>query len=132
VAVLIDTSVIIDAERRSGTRLRAVTGGEDRAISVVTASELLHGVHRAVDATLRMRRLAYVERVIERLEPLPISMHVARAHAEIWARLEADGALIGAHDLWIAATALAHAMPVATLNARHFERVPGLDVLAVP
>jgi len=132
VAVLIDTSVIVDAERRGGTRLRAVTGGEDRAISVVTASELLHGVHRAADATVRMRRLSYVERVIERLEPLPISMHVARAHAEIWARLEADGALIGAHDLWIAATALAHGMPVVTLNARHFERVPGLQVLAVP
>lgn len=131
-AVLIDTSVIVDAERRGGTRLRAVTGGEDRAISVVTASELLHGVHRAADATVRMRRLSYVERVIERLEPLPISMHVARAHAEIWARLEADGALIGAHDLWIAATALAHGMPVVTLNARHFERVPGLQVLAVP
>lgn len=131
-AVLIDTSVLVDAERRSGAGLRAVTGGEDRAISVVTASELLHGVHRAADATVRMRRLAYVERVIERLEPLPISMRVARAHAEIWARLEADGALIGAHDLWIAATALAHGMPVATLNARHFERVPGLQVLSVP
>lgn len=131
-AVLIDTSVIVDAERRGGARLRAVTGGEDRAISVVTASELLHGVHRAADATVRMRRLSYVERVIARLEPLPISMHVARAHAEIWARLEANGALIGAHDLWIAATALAHGMPVATLNARHFDRVPGLQVLAVP
>jgi predicted nucleic acid-binding protein len=28
---------------------------------------------------------------------------VARAHAEIWAELESDGNLIGAHDLWIAA-----------------------------
>jgi len=129
-AVLIDTSVLVDAERR-GTRLEAVAGGEDRAISVVTASELLHGVHRAVDATVRMRRLAWVERVLARLDPLPIGLHVARAHAEIWARLEADGALIGAHDLWIAATALAHGMRVATVNARHFERVPGLEVLAV-
>jgi tRNA(fMet)-specific endonuclease VapC len=59
------------------------------------------------------------------------SMRVARAHAEIWARLEADGALIGAHDLWIAATALAHGMRVATVNARRFKRVPGLDVLPV-
>ncbi len=129
-AVLIDTSVLVNHERR-GTQLEAAVGEEDRAISVVTASELLHGVHRAMDATVRMRRLAYVERILGRLEPLPISLHVARAHAEIWARLEATGSLIGSHDLWIAATALAHGMRVATVNVRHFERVPGLELLAV-
>ncbi len=130
-AVLIDTSVLVDAERRRGPGLKAVTRGEERTISVVTASELLHGVHHAVDTTVRMRRLSYVERVLARLEPLAITMHVARAHAEIWAHLEAAGARIGSHDLWIAATALAHGMPVATVNVRHFERVPGLQVLAV-
>jgi tRNA(fMet)-specific endonuclease VapC len=130
VAVLIDTSVLVNDERR-GTQVEVAVGDEDRAISVVTASELLHGVHRAVDATIRMRRLAYVERVLGRLEPLPISMHVARVHAEIWARLEEAGSLIGSHDLWIAATALAYGMRVATVNVRHFERVPGLEVLAV-
>ena len=129
-AVLIDTSVIVNAERRRAS-LESVAGDEDRTISVVTASELLHGVHRAVDARARMRRHAFVESVLARLQPVPITMHVARAHAEVWARLEADGALISAHDLWIAATALAHGMPVATVNVRHFERVPGLDVLAV-
>jgi tRNA(fMet)-specific endonuclease VapC len=130
VAVLIDTAVIVDAERRRAP-LEAVAEDEDRAVSVVTVSELLHGVHRAADAKVRMRRHVFVEGVLSRLEPLPITMHVARAHAEIWARLEMDGALISAHDLWIAATALAHGMRVATVNARHFERVPGLDVLAV-
>jgi tRNA(fMet)-specific endonuclease VapC len=129
-ALLIDTSVLVDAERRR-TSLEAVAGEEDRAISVVTASELLHGVHRATDASVRMRRHAFVESVVARLQPIPITMHVARAHAEIWARLEAGGALIGAHDLWIAATALAHGMRLATVNVRHFERVPGLDVLVV-
>jgi tRNA(fMet)-specific endonuclease VapC len=130
VAVLIDTSVLVDLERRR-TPLEAVAGEEDRAISVVTASELLHGVHRATDARVRMRRHAFVESVLAHLQPIMITMHIARAHAEIWARLEAEGALIGAHDLWIAATALARGMPVATVNARQFERVPGLDVLAV-
>jgi predicted nucleic acid-binding protein len=130
VAVLIDTSVLVDTERRRAP-LETVADGEDRAISVVTASELLHGVHRAVDPTARMRRHAFVEWVLARMEPVPITTHVARVHAEIWARLEADGRLIAAHDLWIAATALAHGLRVATVNVRHFERVPGLDVLAV-
>jgi tRNA(fMet)-specific endonuclease VapC len=130
VAVLIDTSVLVDDERR-GTPLEVVAAGAERAVSVVTASELLHGAHRAGDAAVRMRRHAFVEAVLARLQPIPITLHVARAHAELWARLEADGRLIGSHDLWIAATALAHGMAVATVNARHFERVPGLEVLAV-
>jgi alpha-L-fucosidase 2 len=44
--------------------------------------------------------------------------------------LEANGLLIGGNDLWIAATALAHELPVVTRNAAHFGRVPGLEVLS--
>lgn len=55
VAVLIDTSILIDAERR-GESLEQAIGDADRAISVITAGELLHGVHRARTATARARR----------------------------------------------------------------------------
>lgn len=42
--------------------------------------------------------------------------------------LKAAGTLIGANDMWIAATALAHGQPLLTRNAREFTRVPGLQV----
>lgn len=129
-AVLIDTSVLVDAERR-GQSLDDAIGDQDRAISVITASELLHGVHRARSGAVRARRAAFVEHVIAVIEPLPVTTGIARAHAEVWAELESDGNLIGAHDLWIAATALGHGMDVATANPRDFERVPGLDVVPV-
>ena len=129
-AVLIDTSVLIDAERR-GEALDRAAGKEDRAISVITASELLHGVHRADDEGIRVRRQVFVEHVLAAVDPLPITTKVARSHARLWAHLERAGALIGAHDMWIAATALANGMAVATANGRHFERVPGLSVVAL-
>lgn len=129
-AVLIDTSVLIDAERRGHSLNRAI-GKRDRAISVITASELLHGVHRARNGAIRTRRAAFVEHLLSALEPLPISTAVARAHAEIWAELEKKGKPIGAHDLWIAATALSHGMDLATINARDFKRVPGLTVVPI-
>jgi tRNA(fMet)-specific endonuclease VapC len=129
-AVLIDTSILIDAERR-GDRLERAVGEEARAISAITASELLHGVHRASDESVRIRRQVFVEHVLAALDPLPITTTVARSHARLWAHLEQTGLLIGAHDLWIAATALAHGMSLATGNARHFERVPGLKVVGV-
>jgi len=129
-AFLIDTSVLVDAER-GGKALERVPAEDGHSISVISASELLRGVHRAGDPPRRMRREIFVEHVLAELETLPITNEVARVHASLWAELEATGEMIGVHDLWIAATALAHALELATKNASDFERVPGLSVLAL-
>lgn len=100
------------------------------AISVITVSELLHGVHRATDAQ-RARRQAFVEHVLASLAPLPVTEAVARVHAHTWAALADRGEVIGAHDLWIAATALAHGFDLATLNQREFSRVAGLSLVSI-
>jgi tRNA(fMet)-specific endonuclease VapC len=102
---------------------------EERAISVISVSELLHGVHRATGAR-RATRSAFVEHVIAHLEPVPITEPVARVHAQLWSDLEAGGESLGAHDLWIAATALAHGFGVFTNDRRGFDRVRGLRVVA--
>jgi tRNA(fMet)-specific endonuclease VapC len=129
-AVLIDTSVLVNAERR-GLSLERAIGDEERAISVITASEMLHGVHRAIDERIHARREAFVEHLISSIEPLPITTPVARAHAGIWAHLERRGELISAHDMWIAATAVSHGLNIATANVTEFERVPGLTVVGL-
>jgi tRNA(fMet)-specific endonuclease VapC len=131
VAVLIDTSVLVERERGAGSAaLEQALGDEERAISVITVSELLHGVHRARGAT-RARRRAFVEHLLTAFDAVPVTEQVARVHAEVWARLAGAGSPIGAHDLWIAATALAHGYGVATQDSADFRRVPGLRVLAV-
>jgi tRNA(fMet)-specific endonuclease VapC len=96
---------------------------------VVTVSELLHGARRASGARRNQRR-AFVEHLLAGLEAVPITEPVARVHAEIWAGLARRGDVPGAHDLWIAATALAHGFGVVTRNGVDFGRVPGLRVLA--
>lgn len=58
------------------------------------------------------------------------SMDVCWSYAETYRFLRRNGILIPTNDLWIAATALVHAMPVATRDAEHFRRVPGLEVVA--
>jgi tRNA(fMet)-specific endonuclease VapC len=130
VAVLIDTDLLVDQERgvRSPT-VEQLVGNEERSISVITVSELLHGVHRAT-GDVRARRRAFVEHLLAGLRAIPITEPVARVHAEIWAQLTDRGEVIGAHDLWIAATAVAHGLGVATHSAAEFARVPGLRVIA--
>src|SRR2546423_1449813 len=78
-----------------------------------------------------VRNGALVAQLLAAIEPVPITEGVARVHAEMWAQLEATGSMIGAHDLWIGATAVAHGMALATTNQREFERVPGLTVLGL-
>jgi tRNA(fMet)-specific endonuclease VapC len=127
VGLLVDTDVLIDLERGVDD-VDTLLGDEPSAISVITVSELLHEVLRA-KGTVRVRRRAFVEHLLGGLQAIPITEPVARVHAEIWAVLAARDVPIGAHDLWIAATAIGHGLGVATRNASHYDRVPGLRVV---
>ena len=128
--VLIDTSVLIDHERGRVNLEEWIRGREEEAffLSVVTASELLHGVHRARDPAIRARRSAFVEGVLGSMPLLPVEITTARMHARLWADLAEEGCVIGAHDLWLAAACLTHDLSLATANVREFRRVPALEV----
>jgi tRNA(fMet)-specific endonuclease VapC len=132
VGVLIDSSVLIAHERGRLDIVSQLAGREDEEffLSVVSASELLHGVHRARDAGTRARRSAYVEALLERFPLLEIELSTARIHARLWADLAAAGTPVGPHDLWLAATAVSHGLALVTVNVREFGRVPGLTVEA--
>ena len=140
---LLDTTVFIDLERAvrrlpPGSAMAEVSGrlaeqlgpDEEVGIAAITASELLHGVHRATPQH-RARREAFVEAVIAAFPPLPFELLAARAHARIWAELAAAGQDTGAHDRIVAATAIAAGWRIGTANLRHFYRIAGLDVLTI-
>lgn len=129
-ALLIDSSVFIAVER-SGQVLESLLerlGDEPVAMSAMTASELLHGVHRADGAVRRGRRERFVERLLLTIPVLPFTLEVARTHSRLWADLQKRGEVIGAHDLVIAATALTHDMTMLTGDQRHFSRIETLKV----
>lgn len=140
---LLDTTVFIELERairrlpapgamnEVGERLEEQLGPtEEVGIAAITASELLHGVHRATPAH-RARREAFVEGVLAAFPPFPFDLLAARAHARLWAGLVSSGMDVGAHDRLVAATAITAGWRVGTANVRHFERIPGLDVLVI-
>ncbi len=129
-ATLIDASVLIEAERGrlDLTDLLSANAEEPVGIATVTASELLHGVHRAAPPRFRSRREAFVEHLLSRLRVIPFDLLAARVHARIWADLSARRIVIGPHDLLIGATAIAIGASVATRDLRSFPRIPHLKV----
>ena len=128
---LIDSSILIDIERGSFDldRLPGEAANLDIAISAVTASELLHEVHRASKSRTRSRREAFVERLLEAWPVLPFDLTAARIHAKLWAELASKGISIGAYDLMIGATAIANGLQLVTRDKRNFPKIPGLEVL---
>ena len=128
-ATLIDTSVLIAVERGQIDLNALMTPNDEIAIAAITASELLHGVHRASTARLSAVREAFVEGLLARVPVLSFDLLTARLHARIWAELASEGIVVGAHDLLIAATALVSGATLATRDTRSFPRIPGLKLV---
>jgi predicted nucleic acid-binding protein len=130
--LLIDTGVLIRVERSAVGELDFSPWERygDVAISMITATELLAGVHRAAPESRRIRRSASVEAIFAALPILDITLEVARIHAELVATLRQQGQPLGANDAFIAATALAGGHALLTTDIGDFSRVPGLEVLS--
>ena len=128
--VIFDTSVLIEAERRKAEIDKLTENREEEifGISVITVAELLHGLHRADSTKRRLKRSAYVEKIIELFPIYAFETSIARIYAELWSDLSKKGIQIGAHDLIIGSTALSLGFSVATRNMRHFERLEGLKI----
>lgn len=131
--VLIDASVFIAAERQridwDALLGRGADLAEDEAVGMaaITAAELLHGVHR-LRGVSRARAELFVETILGAVPVHPYDVDVARVHAALSAGQAARGAAVGAHDLIIAATAVALDYDVATRDLRSFPRIRGLGV----
>lgn len=128
--VIFDSSEIIALERNRGSVDDLIRGRENEpfGISVVTVAELLHGVERADTEVRRLKRQAFVEKVIELFPILPFDLSAARIYARIWASLVQKGFTVGSHELIIAATAISLDYVVITSNRRDFEKIEGVQL----
>ena len=124
---LADTSVFIASE--TGRSLHIADLPDEIAISIITVGELRAGVLAASDVETRDRRLSTLVRALD-LTPLPVDEPVADAWARLRVTLRDRGMKMPVNDSWIAATAMAHELPVVTQDADYVE-LPGLRVIRV-
>lgn len=126
-AGLLDTSILIAVE--AGRPIDKVRAPADAAVSVVTIAELHAGVLAARDDRTRRRRQATLDsahggRVID------IDSDVAEVWADMRDHLARSRRRVPVNDLWIAATAAVHHLPVVTQDD-DFDPVDGVRGLAI-
>lgn len=126
VVYLADTNFLIHLWRdaRSPERLRDLAPFLDSEIRLawVVKAEFLRG------AVVAGQDYARISDFLDRHKTLWPDEATLALYAQIYAQLRRQNQLIGPHDLWIAASARQHGLPLLTRNAAEFERIPGLDV----
>lgn len=132
--LILDSSVIIEAERAGQTveqlleHVRQLFGEVEIALSPVTVAELVHGVHRAKTPQVRKRRRAFLDELKRHVPVHPVTEETGEIVGQISGEQAAKGIKLPFDDLAIGAAALEQNYAVATLNVRHFEKIPGLIV----
>jgi predicted nucleic acid-binding protein len=127
---LLDTSVFIALE--TGRSIQSDFLPEESAISAITVGELQAGVLAASDTDVRARRLATLETLSD-IEVLAVDETAAASWALLRVHLAESRLRLNVNDLWIAATALAHQIPVITQDDDFgaVDGVGGLQVIRV-
>ena len=127
---VLDTSTVILLPELEDPRLLP----EEPLITAVTLAELSVGPLVARRDEERMARQAHLQQAEADFNPLPFDPRAARSFGRVAAALRRSGrkTQARAYDAMIAATALAHQLPVYTCNPDDFTGIDGLEVVAVP
>ena len=132
---MLDSTAAVAAERQGKTArqlLQAValeTGDEAIAVSVITILELAHGITRANTPERRVDRQRFLDDLLTGVPIQPITVAIALRAGQIDGQSQAKGVRIPLSDLLIGASALELGYAVGTANGRHFQLVPGLNVI---
>lgn len=122
---LLDSNVCI-ALMRGNPKVAACFARQQLAqlsISSVVKAELLYGAHKSQGVA---RNLLITRQFLAQMVCLPFDDECADCYGKLRAELAAAGQSIGANDMLIAATALAHGKILVTHNTREFSRITGL------
>lgn len=124
---LADTSVFIglEATRFDASRFDDFEWG----VSAVTLGELRLGVLQAENPEAASRRLSTYQ-LAQRFEALTVDEAVSEAWALLISRLRTAGRRAPINDSWIAATAIAHGVPIVTQDS-DYDGMPGVEVIRI-
>ncbi len=125
-SVLVDTNVVVAYFRGDKVLQPHFTGLTPMYLPWVVVGELHYGAQRA---QRRQEQLAYIHDLLTFAVVLFPDLDTTVVYGQVKAELAQVGKPIPDNDLWIAAMAMQHDLPLATRDA-HFAQVPRLKTLA--
>jgi len=134
---MLDSTAAVAAERQGRTARQLLesvaleTGDEGIAISVVTVLELSHGITRADTPDRRERRQRFLDDLLTGVPVQPVTVPIALRAGQIDGQSQTRGVRIPLSDLLIGVSALELGYGVGTANVRHFQLIPGLNVVRI-
>ena len=134
--LVLDSSVFIAAERKRQTvedlltSIAQVFGEVEIAMSAVTLAELVHGIARANTPQIKEARRFFIDELKRHVPVHPITDTTAEIAGRLSGEQAAKGITLPAADLLIGASAVEQGYAMATLNIRHFQKIPGLHVIS--
>jgi predicted nucleic acid-binding protein len=137
VGVILDSDYLIAGERQGFSvlqileRIEAAFGGVDLGISVITVAELMHGAYRAKEPARQQRRLAFIDRLCMDIPVYPVTLGIARLVSRLEGELANRGFTMAFEDLAVGVTAMQLGFGVATMNRKHYELIPGLNIVSI-
>ncbi|MBE7471356.1 MAG: type II toxin-antitoxin system VapC family toxin [Anaerolineales bacterium] len=120
---LLDTTIVIEFLRKGDKKnavLFKLVDNYDFYLSVITHFEVAIGLKTE-------RQQAEYQDLLARCQILPLDLRCISQAVSIYRWLKLQNAQIGLADLLIGATALGYQLPLATLNEKHFARIPQLQ-----
>jgi tRNA(fMet)-specific endonuclease VapC len=125
-SVLLDTTVVVDHLRgKSPALVERFNKTTTLYLPVTVLGELLYGANKSA---FKAKGLEQIGNFIQLCAILGLGERTADYYGRISAELAQVGKLIPQNDIWIAAIALEHSLPLATRD-QHFSFVPGLTLL---
>jgi predicted nucleic acid-binding protein len=128
-AILLDTDVFSFLMKGTDTRAELYgrhVKGKTIALSFVTVGELFAWGLRKNWGT---KKFADLEQRIKTAVVVPYDLDLCRQFGRVKAELLKIGSPVSSNDLWIAACALRHSIPLVTHNSQHFANITGLTVI---
>lgn len=122
--VLLDTSVVIDHFRGDARIREGLESAAALYLPAVVLGELYYGAFRSA---FREKQLEQVRRFLQAVIVLRVDTETSEAYGRIRSELAQAGQLIPENDLWIAALARQHRLPLATRD-QHFARIATIEI----
>jgi tRNA(fMet)-specific endonuclease VapC len=97
------------------------------AVSFVTVGELLFGAKKRKWGAAK---IAELERRLRGAVIVPYDRALCDTYGRLKAETRAAGVTVADNDMWIAASAVRHNVPLVTHNRKHFERIPDLVLVS--